>query len=177
MSSESSAPKAVFLNPFIQATSHIFTTTIFEQPVKDKAFLRAEYPYTTGQVALIIGVTGALYGHVVISTSMECALHVAAKMMMEEKLFEFDEYARSALGELANMITANAMISLAAAGYLCDITPPSVITGTGMKVSCPPNIKTLVMVMKFPFGDIDLNLSLAESKAVDKNAFRREKSQ
>ena len=51
-----------------------------------------------------------------------------------------DQMALSALGELANMITGNAAIGLAGAGFSTDLTPPTLIQPKGSKfttLGCP----------------------------------------
>ena len=114
----------------------------------------------------MVGITGVLTGQALLSLSEECAKGLAAKMLMEEALFEFDEYAQSALGELANMIAANATIGLSEAGYLCNITPPSVITGKQMEISCQEHIQTIVIPMECGAGGMELNLSMIETSQI-----------
>jgi len=167
---EDANTKVDFLNPFLAAIAHVLTNTIFEQPVRDRIFLRTEYPFTTKEVAMLVGITGSLTGHVVITADLVSTLKIAAKMMVQESIAVFDENARSAMGELANMITGQAMIGLMEKGFNCEITPPSVVSGSGMRVSCPANIKTIVVVMKLPYGDVEVNLALAETAKLPPSA-------
>jgi chemotaxis protein CheX len=166
--------KAEYLNPFIKSVTRIIEETTSEKPAMGKVFLRDGYPYTTKDVAIFVGITGYLSGQLVISLPMECALSIAAAMLMEEKIFELDEFAQSAIAEMANMITANATIGLSDAGYKCDITPPSVITGTKMEVSSPPKIRTVVIPLKIGVGDIEVNISLIETAVLVSDAKERE---
>ncbi len=155
--------KAEFLNPFIKSIVSIIESTVGEAPSKGKIFLRDKYPYKTYDVAIIVGITGALTGQVVITMSVETAKGIAAVMLMEEKIFELDEFAQSALAEMSNMITANATIGLADAGYSTDITPPSVITGRQMEISCQEHIKTIVIPLDMSTGKLEVNLAVSES--------------
>lgn len=155
--------KAEFLNPFINSVTHIIESTVGETPARGKIFLRGKYPYTTAGVIVMVGITGVLTGQVLLSLSEECAKGLAAKMLMEDVLFEFDEYAQSALAEMANMIAANATIGLSEAGYSCNITPPSVITGKQMEISCQEHIQTIVIPMECQAGGMELNLSMIET--------------
>lgn len=155
--------KVEFLNPFLKSIVDILSSTISETPVKGKIFLREKYPYKTADVAIIVGITGKVSGQVVISLTLPCAKGIAATMLMEESIPELDEYAQSALAEMANMITANATIGLSEAGYTCDITPPSVITGQKLEVSCQEHIKTIVIPMELSFGSMEVNLSMTET--------------
>jgi chemotaxis protein CheX len=158
--------KAEFLNPFIVSISKVLTNSISETPKMGKPYLRVKYPYTAGDVVIIIGITGSLTGQCVISLSENCAKGIAAAMMMEERIEDLDEYAQSAIAEMANMIIANATIGLADAGYICDITPPSVITGKNLEVSAPMSISTVVIPLEIGSGEIDMNLSLVETSAI-----------
>ncbi len=155
--------KAAHLNPFINSTSKIIRDNTGAESEMGKPFLRPKYPYTTESVAIIIGVTGHLSGQVVISIEEECARALAAAMLMEPSLPEFDEYAQSALAELGNMIVANATIGLAEVGCICDITPPSLITGKRMEITNPPKIQTIAVPLVLEKGKIELNLSLIEN--------------
>ena len=158
--------KAEFLNPFLKSIVQIIESTLSESPNKGDVFLRDKYPYDSGNVALIVGITGILTGQVIISMADDTAKKVAARMLMEESVDELDEYAQSALGEIANMITANATIGLSDAGYDCDITPPSVITGKGIEISCQVQIRTVVIPLKTSMGDIEVNLGVIETAAL-----------
>ncbi len=165
---------ADFLNPFVKSVHNVLSEVIYEKPGRDKLELKTKYPFLTSEVAIIVGFTGDIVGQVVISMDIDCARGIAAKMMMEEDIPELDEFAKSALGELANMISANATISLSEKGFVADITPPSVITGKKIAVSCPQNIKTLMVPLTVSSGRIELFLSLIENKHIEeehKNQF------
>lgn len=155
--------KAEFLNPFLKSTAAVIESSVSEAPTRGKVYLRTKYPYTTDNVAILVGITGALSGQLVISMPDTCARGMAAAMLMEENVDNLDEYAQSALAEMANMITANATIGLAEAGYNCDITPPSVITGVQMEISCQEHIKTIVIPLSLSAGSLEVNLSLVET--------------
>lgn len=155
--------KAEYLNPFLKSIVSIIQSTIQEEPVKEGVFLREKYPYSAENIVIILGVTGHLKGQVALSLSIEGAKRIAAVMLMEESIPELDEYAQSALAELLNMIAANATMGLEEAGFTCDITPPAVISGEHIEISCAENVPTLVIPYTLSFGKIEANLSLIES--------------
>jgi len=155
--------KAEFLNPFLKSVVDVIGGTISETPRRGKPFLRDKYPYTAQNVTIMVGITGRLTGQLVLSMPETCAKGIAAIMLMEEKVETLDEYAQSALAEMANMITANATIGLGDVGCNCDITPPSVITGKLMEISFRGDIKTIVIPLDISMGHVDVNLSLAET--------------
>lgn len=156
--------KAVYLNPFVKSVVSIMEHMLYETPMRGKAFVKTSADSAgNDNIAIIIGVTGGLSGQVALVLPRECAKQIAAKLLMEERMHEFDEIARSALGEIANMITAHATIGLSDAGCVCDITTPTVVAGSGIAMKMPENIKTIVIPMKLSMGNIDLNVSLEES--------------
>lgn len=83
--------------------------------------------------------------------------------MIGETIRTFDQLAASAIAELGNMITGNAMSHLSAAGYICDITPPTILRGTNIKLStlCIP---ALVIPICTDQGEIELTVSLRGRK-------------
>ncbi len=157
--------KVEYLNPFIKSVVKIVEESISEKPAMGKVFLRDHLTYESNDVAVVVGVTGHLSGHMVITLSEESAKNIAAAMMMEPKVYAFDEVAQSALAEMSNMIAANATIGLAEAGYTCDITPPHVFTGSGMAITGPPNSRTVVIPLNMGAGTLEVNLTLAETAA------------
>jgi chemotaxis protein CheX len=157
--------KVDYLNPFLNSIVQIVQSQLYENPQRGRIYLRTEYPYHAGEVAIIVGITGAVQGQVALSMSRSAALAAAARMMMEDALDDLDEYAQSALSEMANMITANATIALADAGFSCDITPPSLIVGSDIQISPREGIKTIVIPLELTVGAIEVNLSLEEAPA------------
>jgi len=155
--------KVEYLNPFVKSVVDILEATVGKKPAKGKVFLRDKYPYKTEDVAILVGMTGMLAGQVVISMGMNCAKGIAAIMLMEENLQELDEYAQSALAEIANMVTANATIGLSEIGCSCDITPPSVVTGQRLEISCQEHVKTIVIPLEMDIGHVDVNISIVET--------------
>ena len=150
--------KAEYLNPFLKSVVQIVESTI-----NGKVYLRGKYPFASADVAIVVGITGVLTGQVILSMDMNCARGIAARMLMEDDVAVLDEYAQSALAEMANMITANATIGLADAGFNCDITPPSVITGSRIEISCQEGIQTIAIPLDMTFGSMEVNLSMIES--------------
>lgn len=155
--------KAEYLNPFLKSIVMVIESTLEEAPVKEGVFLRESYPYAAENVVVILGVTGHLKGQVSLSLSVECAKKIAARMLMEESVPELDEYAQSALAELLNMIAANATMGLEEGGFTCDITPPAVVSGEHIEISCSGNVPTIVIPFTLSFGKVEANLSIVES--------------
>ena len=114
-------------------------------------------------MAIIVGITGRLAGQVVLSFNKATASRIAGQMTKKPVSRDITTHQRSALSELANMIAGHATIELSEAGFLCDITPPSLLVGTNIRVAVKEQIKTVVIPLKLSHGNIFVNLSLMES--------------
>lgn len=94
-------------------------------------------PYTkeavVGEQSLLVmlGVTGAMTGQVILSFPEDIALDVASRMCMMQ-LPQLDELAESAISELCNMILGNTATVFSNNGVAIDITPPTICKGTVM---------------------------------------------
>lgn len=118
---------------------------------------------TSNDVTVLLGVAGAIHGHMVLSMDEPLAIRVASAMMMGAPIQQFDELGKSAVCELGNMITGNAMTKLANLGYPCDTTPPSIVIGRGVAIQM--QIKTMLRVpMHGPLGTFDLMVALKEAQ-------------
>ena len=91
--------------------------------------------FSSNAVIIMIGITGAMRGHVLIALDYEKALKVASKMMMGMELKELDTMAISAVGELGNMIMGNAATIFSTKGIGIDITPPTICRGDNIVVA------------------------------------------
>lgn len=116
------------INPFIQASSRILKDMCFvdvklgKPAVKDPVFL-------ANTIVIIIGFTGEMKGQVMIAFENEIALDIASKMI-QSPISVMDEFARSAICELGNMILGNTATIFSVKGINIDITPPTVGTGS-----------------------------------------------
>lgn len=116
--------------------------------------------YTVEEITAVIGVSGSLQGHVLYGFGSDYAQAIAGQMM-GEPVDEIDDVCLSVLGELANMVTGNAVTELASAGYSCEISPPVIIESAGTKLSLLGNQQVLVRFSS-PDGDLKIRISLTE---------------
>jgi chemotaxis protein CheX len=119
--------------------------------------------FTTDQCNVTIGVTGDIQGMIIFGMSLVTADRIASTMI-GAPIKTFDQLAASAIAELCNMISGNALISLSELGAKCDITPPALIRGTNTKLSTL-SIPAIVVPLEFSVGTINLTVSLAEKKS------------
>src|SRR5215813_10089111 len=134
--------KVQYINPFVNAAFSVIETCMGEQPEKGALSMRPTF-FTSQQCNVITGVTGQIEGQVIYGMSLVTADQIASQML-GQPIRTFDNLAASAIAELANMITGNAMALLSEAGFICDITPPSIVRGTNVKISML-NIPSLVI--------------------------------
>ena len=148
-----------YINPFVSAAFGVIDTVLQTHPTKGSLAMRPSV-FTTQQCNVITGVTGGIEGQVLYGMSLITADKIASQMI-GEPIRTFDQYAASAIAELANMITGNAMSLLAQAGYNCVITPPTIIRGTNVNVSTL-SIPALVVPICIEQGEIELTVCLRE---------------
>ncbi len=116
------------INPFLIASSNILKQMCFIEPKVEKPYIR-EPIFLDNTLLIIIGFTGKMKGQVMISFEHDVALDIASKMIMMP-LEELDDFAKSAISELGNMILGNAATIFSTQGINIDITPPTIGTGT-----------------------------------------------
>lgn len=151
--------KVQYVNPFVEASFSVIEMTMGTKPQKGQLAARPAV-FTSQQCNVITGVTGQIEGQVIYGMSLVMADKVASQML-GQPIHTFDQLAASAIAELGNMITGNAMSLLAEAGYACDITPPSIIRGTNVKISTL-DIPALVVPICLDFGEIEITISLQD---------------
>lgn len=148
--------KAVFINPFVTAGMGVLESVINSRPEPGQLAVRSA-TFTTQQVSIVIGVTGAVEGQAVYGMSLVTATKIAAAMSSMPAM-TFDELASSAIGELGNMISGNATTLLSEAGYECQITPPTLVRGADVQIATAT--PALVVPLYTDFGKMEINVAL-----------------
>lgn len=148
--------KAEFIDPFIQAAYSVINTLIQDMPERGPLSLRTS-TFTTQQVTIMAGVNGHVRGIVLYGMSVATAQNIASAMI-GESIEGPNDMVWSAVSELGNIITGNAVQLLYNAGYQCDITPPTVLRGVDLDVST--FIPALVVPLSTKFGHIEINAAL-----------------
>lgn len=155
-----------FVDPFVSAGFSVLEMVVQDRPERGALSMRAT-SFTSQQVTIFAGVNGAIEGTVLYGMSLITAQKVASAMM-GQPIVEMDDMAWSAISELGNMITGNAVQLLYDAGYQCDITPPSVIRGMNVQVST--SVPALVVPMTTKFGRMEINVALSANGATSRAA-------
>ncbi len=152
--------KAEFVNAFLTPALDVWKKELGEDLTYHGAH-SVSGTFTTEDLTAIIGVAGGLKGNVFYELSNATALAVPGAMC-GTTFEELDEVGLSAIGELANIITGNATIELAAAQYVCDISPPVLLPmGAQVSVSNPQ----LRASFESAIGKMSIRIGLTEATA------------
>lgn len=152
---------AKFLNPFLDAAMGVLETEANLKMTRGDLRLDKE-PYVTGDVTVIISMVGGVEGNVFYSLSMDTAIELASRMMGEQ-FEEFNYLVQSGIAELGNVITGRASVLLAQAGFVANISPPTLLTGKGAVISTL-DYPRLVVPFNSSCGPIMIHLALREGR-------------
>ena len=154
--------KVEYVTPFVQGAMNVVQMLIGITPERGQLSARPRV-FTTSQVNIVCGITGPVEGQVIYGMSIIAADKIAS-LMLGTQVVTFDQLAASAIAELGNMISGHSLTHLSSAGFACDITPPTIIRGSNVKISTL-DIPALVIPLKLKdIGDFEINVSLQERK-------------
>lgn len=154
--------KVEYVSPFAEAAVNVMQMLLNKTPERGKLSARPQI-FTSQQINVVCGITGEIAGLVIYGMSMVTADRIASTMI-GAPVVTFDGLAASAIAELGNMVSGNAMSLLSAQGFKCDITPPTIIRGTNVKISTL-NVPALVIPLNIEeIGQLEINVSLAEKQ-------------
>lgn len=149
-----------FLNPFVVA-AHDYLKVEFHESA-ERGELRLENgPYHTDDTTVIISLIGAVNGTVFYSMSKDSAIKFASALMGEE-FDSLNVLAQSCIAELGNVITGQASMRLAEAGFESNISTPSLLIGKGASISTL-EYPRLVVPLTTRVGSLTIHLSLHEN--------------
>lgn len=149
-----------FLNPFVSAAHDILQHEMREAVQRGDLQLE-NGSYQTDDVTVIISLIGAVDGNVFYGMSKESAIQFASTLMGEQ-IDSLNELAQSGIAELGNVITGQASMRLAEAGYESNISTPSLIIGKGASISTLEHPR-LVVPLHTSIGSLTIHLSLREN--------------
>ncbi|MCU0846679.1 MAG: chemotaxis protein CheX [Spirochaetes bacterium] len=149
---------AEFVNPFLEAASAVFKSVLNVDLRRGKLVIK-ESPIPSMDVAIIIGITGGVTGEVVYSMGFNMVEKVCQALvpnLSKEQIYS--EY-KDIIGELANMITGNALNLFASTGKKIDITTPTVVEGKDFTITMIKQT-TLGINLYSPMGQLEMNIAL-----------------
>lgn len=152
--------KAEYINPFIESASSILAQTT-QLEVTRGAPSVDNGDFRSPGVCVVLGIVGDMVGQVIYALSTESACGIAGRMMGGAAVPELDEMAKSAIAELANMVTGNAAIRFETEKCNIDISPPSIIVGDNMSINMPFE-RGLVVPLHTEVGDFMIWVCIGE---------------
>lgn len=144
-----------FLTPFSDAASQTFKLLLDLDVTTDLAQKEENLLENSDKVDIVIEITGDLAGEVMYSFPKNTTLEMV-KMMSGMEFSEIDEFVKSALGEIANIISGNAMTGLSQSQLVCDIRPPKIVESKSNPMEEGYTIQSAKV--KTAIGDVELNL-------------------
>lgn len=115
--------KAECVNPFLQALQDVFKIMLDVDITRDN--IHKGDAVNENQVVVEIPLIGDIQGSVLFSFPQSTTFEIV-KTMSGMEFDKIDSFVTSALGEMANIISGNALSYLAKGNYQCDILPPRI---------------------------------------------------
>lgn len=150
---------AAFVVPFVEAAADVLRRECGEQ-ARPGALAHLRSPRTSDDVSVLIAVTGSVTGLAVYAMARSTAC-VLASRMLGEPVLEFGPLARSAIAELANVMTGCAGMRLERLGYPSDMAPPVLLIGRGSSIATI-DLARLVVPLHLACGPLTVDLALRE---------------
>lgn len=107
------------------------TLAMFNLSAQDAGEMEQGSLTSANQVNVLIGLTEGLRGNLMIGLSRSLAMTIASGMMGGMEVKEMDVMARSAIGELGNLVSASAVLKMESEETI-QISPPTVAIGDRM---------------------------------------------
>lgn len=149
---------ADYINPFLEAASKVFQQVLNVELRRGKVIVK-ENPGPSHDVVIMIGITGSITGEVVYSMSYDMVSKISEILMPGISAKEIGNEYKDIVGELANMITGNALILFDISGKLINITTPTIISGENFTVTLMKQT-TLSINLYSTIGKLEMNVAL-----------------
>lgn len=146
-----------YVTPFMAAFNIVMPRLGFKD-IKKGDLVTKERTFSGSGLMIIVGMVGELKGNVVYAFSKDNAKKIASVMMRGIEVEKIDEMAKSALGELTNMLTAHAATAFSAMKILMKISTPTCIEGNDIEITMSSE-KVLCLQMLVDDCPIDVTIS------------------
>ena len=155
--------KVEHINPFVAATSEVFTTMLQCTPERGQMMLHDKDTEECGgpyHITAIIGLTGTVKGTTEMSFPESTALAISNKLAGEENT-EINESVVDALGEMVNMVAGAAKAKFA--GHKISVSLPTVIKGKDHWIQHPSGTKSLIIPFDSELGRFVVKVSFEQT--------------
>lgn len=149
--------KTEIFTPFTNATCETLKLLLDVDALHDAAQNMEENAEAGGQIDVSIGITGDVDGEVLYRFPTDTTLEIV-KIMSGMEFTKIDEFVMSALGEIANIISGNAVTNLSKNDITCDILPPKILDGEPLSASETEYV--FATKVSTQIGDVEILLKL-----------------
>ncbi|HHY45486.1 MAG TPA: chemotaxis protein CheX [Firmicutes bacterium] len=149
--------KAGLVNPFVESAYKFLQDEVHMEVTRGQLRLETSKA-TQGEINVALGVAGDAEGIVIYSMSEKVAKAIASALL-DDVVPVFNELAESSIAEMGNIITGQAAAGLEEHGYVCKLTPPTIIAGKGVMISTV-DIQRLVIPIELPVGLMEISVAL-----------------
>ena len=146
----------VLYPPFSKATCEVFKLMLDLDASAGLPHANAESTASSDDIRVSVEVTGDLTGEIYYRFPKATTLKIV-NIMSGMEFDQVDEFVTSALGEIANIISGNAMTTLSEQKVTCDILPPKVLDASA-PVFLPGDVT--VIEVKTYIGDVELGMRI-----------------
>jgi len=146
-----------YADPFIESFTTIMPQLGYSQ-IQSGDLSEKDQELVHSGVNIIVGIVGGIKGNVVYSMGLETAKKIASTMMMGMPVDELDDMSKSALSELANMLTACAATAFYNMGIQVDISTPTLLHGENISIKMN---SSQVMCVQLLADDIMIEVNVA----------------
>jgi chemotaxis protein CheX len=150
-----------FLNPFLEGAYEVLLAEANVRTTRGGLNLVKE-SYVTEEVTVMISLIGAVEGTVFYSLPEGLALALVGKIL-GEPVETMTSLAQSGVAELGNVITGRASVKLAQAGFESQISPPTLLLGSGSSLSTL-DMARLVVPLASEHGTLTVHLAIREGR-------------
>jgi len=150
--------KAEYVNPFLEATNLVFKSMLGVEMLRGRTAVK-EGPAPAYNIAIVITIKGKAAGQIIYSMNQHTAFKIAKKLMPGADEASIRKEFRDVLGEIANMITGNALNIFNKTAEDIDLSVPMVVDTKVTKM----NFKTALTIglnLYSPFGIVEVNIAM-----------------
>ena len=149
-----------YINPFIEASIEVLSKMANTKLKKGTAYQKKS-GFESDNIAIVVGIVGKLKGQVIYTMKEQSAIYIASVMQSGTYVEKLDEMSKSAISELANIISGNAMTIFSGRNLKMEISPPTLLIGSSLSISVSKNV-IISIPMIFSNGlSFEINVVLA----------------
>ena len=150
--------KAEYINPFLEAANLVFKDMLGLNLLRGKTTIKNN-PMPGRDIAILVGITGQVNGEVVYAMNIETIHQIVLKLMPGIDAATIEREYRDVIGELANMITGNALNIFLAKNADLDVTVPMVVDVRTQELKLKDHT-TLGLNLYSRFGLLEVNIAI-----------------